>query len=104
MEETGSQQQPESGAFKVPRAEIERRTAAVQAELGRAGVDGLFIVQRADLFYFSGTAQNGFLYVPAEGRPLLFVKQSVTRARAESAMRASCACATTTPRCIPGTC
>lgn len=86
MEETVSRQQPESGAFKVPRAEIERRTAAVQAELARAGIDGLFIVQRADLFYFSGTAQNGFLYVPAEGRPLLFVKQSVTRARAESAL------------------
>lgn len=86
MEETGSGQPPASGAFKVPRAEIERRTAAVQAELGRAGIDGLFIVQRADLFYFSGTAQNGFLYVPTEGRPLLFVKQSVTRARAESAL------------------
>jgi len=72
--------------FRVPRAEIERRTAAIQAELNRAGVDGLFIVQRADLFYFSGTAQNGFLYLPAEGRPLLFVKQSVARARAESAI------------------
>ena len=72
--------------FRVPRAEIERRTAAIQAELVRAEVDGLFVVQRADLFYFSGTAQNGFLYLPAEGRPLLFVKQSVARARAESAI------------------
>jgi Xaa-Pro aminopeptidase len=66
--------------------EIERRTAAVQEELRRAEIDGLFIVQRADLFYFSGTAQNGFLYLPAEGKPLLFIKQSVSRARAESAL------------------
>ncbi len=43
-------------------------------------------MQRVDLFYFSGTAQNGFLYLPAEGAPLLFIKQSVTRAREESAL------------------
>jgi Xaa-Pro dipeptidase len=72
--------------FRVPRFEIERRTAALQEELRRAGIDGLFIVQRTDLFYFSGTAQNGFLYLPAEGKPLLFIKQSVSRARAESAL------------------
>ncbi|MGE5255504.1 MAG: M24 family metallopeptidase [Hyphomicrobiales bacterium] len=72
--------------FRVPRSEIERRTAALQEELRRAGIDGLFIVQRTDLFYFSGTAQNGFLYLPAEGKPLLFIKQSISRARAESAL------------------
>jgi Xaa-Pro aminopeptidase len=77
---------PESEPFRVPRYEIERRTTAIQVELSRAAIDGLFIVQRADLFYFSGTAQNGFLYLPAEGRPLLCVKQSVARARAESAL------------------
>jgi Xaa-Pro aminopeptidase len=86
MEAAGTHSLFASEPFRVPRAEIERRTAAIQAELVRAEVDGLFVVQRADLFYFSGTAQNGFLYVPAEGRPLLFVKQSVARARAESAL------------------
>jgi len=75
-----------SEPFRVPRFEIERRTAAIQDRLRRAAIDGVFIVQRVDLFYFSGTAQNGFLYLPAEGRPLLFVKQSVARARAESAI------------------
>ena len=73
-------------AFRVPPAEIERRTASIQEQLRRAGIDGLFIVQRVDLFYFSGTAQNGFLYLPAEGKPLLFIKQSVARARAESSV------------------
>jgi Xaa-Pro aminopeptidase len=72
--------------FRVPRFEIERRTAAIQDKLSRAAIDGMFIVQRVDLFYFSGTAQNGFLYVPAEGRPLLFIKQSVIRAQAESSV------------------
>jgi Xaa-Pro aminopeptidase len=78
--------QVEYEAFKVPRFEIERRTAAIQEELRRAEIDGLFIVQRVDLFYFTGTAQNGFLYLPAEGVPLLFIKQSVSRARRESAV------------------
>jgi Xaa-Pro aminopeptidase len=77
---------PERDPFRVPRFEIEHRTAAIQEELRRAGIDGLFIVQRVDLFYFSGTAQNGFLYLPAEGAPLLFIKQSVARAREESAL------------------
>jgi Xaa-Pro aminopeptidase len=78
----------ESEPFRVPLTEIERRIAAIQAALRQNEIDGLFIVQRADLFYFSGTAQNAFLYLPAEGRPLLFVKQSVERARAESALDA----------------
>ena len=86
MERSGPGLQAEPEPFRVPRPEIERRAAALQDALRRAGIDGLFIVQRADLFYFSGTAQNGFLYLPAEGRPLLFIKQSVSRARAESAL------------------
>jgi Xaa-Pro aminopeptidase len=76
----------DSAPFRVPDVEIQRRTRAIQAELRRAEIDGLFIVQRADLFYFSGTAQNGFLYVPAEGKPLLLIKQSLARARRESAL------------------
>jgi Xaa-Pro dipeptidase len=86
MESGAPAPRDEHDPFRVPRSEIERRTAALQEELCRAGIDGLFIVQRTDLFYFSGTAQNGFLYLPAEGKPLLFIKQSVSRARAESAL------------------
>jgi Xaa-Pro aminopeptidase len=70
--------------FKVPAFEIEARTLKIQQELQREDIDGLFIVQRVDLFYFSGTAQNGFMYIPAEGRPLLFIRQYVVRAREES--------------------
>jgi Xaa-Pro dipeptidase len=38
------------------------------------------------LFYFAGTAQRAHLFIPAEGRPLLMVKKSFTRARGESAL------------------
>ena len=86
MERCEPDPRAEHEPFRVPRLEIERRTTAAQDEIRKAGIDGLFIVQRADLFYFSGTAQNGFLYLPAEGQPLLFIKQSVARARAESTL------------------
>ena len=72
--------------FKVPAAEIDSRTLKLQQELQTNDIDGLFIVQRVDLFYFSGTAQNGYMYIPAEGAPLLFIKQSLPRAKEESSV------------------
>ncbi len=73
--------------FKVPASEIERRRARVQNELQVSGIGGLFIVQRVDLFYFSGTAQNGFLYMPAEGEPLLCIRKYMPRARQETLLK-----------------
>ena len=73
--------------FKVPASEIERRKAAIQRELQESNMDGLLIVQRVDLFYFSGTAQNGFLYMPAEGEPLLCIKKYMPRAQRESPLK-----------------
>jgi len=72
--------------FNVPASEIRRRKAAIQRELQESAMDGLLIVQRVDLFYFSGTAQNGFLYIPAEGEPLLCIKKYMPRAQRESSL------------------
>ena len=72
--------------FKVPPPEIAARTRNIQLELRQNDIDGLFVVQRVDLFYFSGTAQNGFMYIPAEGEPLLFIKQYLPRAQKESCL------------------
>lgn len=73
--------------FKVPAAEIEQRISRIQTELQDKEIGGLFIVQRVDLFYFSGTAQSGFLYIPAEGSPILFIKKYMPRARDESSIK-----------------
>jgi len=70
--------------FKVPSGEIDQRRVMIQRELQENGIEGLFIVQRVDLFYFSGTAQGGFLYMPAEGAPLLCIKKYMPRAQKES--------------------
>jgi len=70
--------------FVVPSGEIARRQRSIQKALQREGIDGLFVVQRVDLFYFTGTAQNGYLYMPAQGEPLLFIRRYWPRARQES--------------------
>ncbi len=73
--------------FKVSAGEIEKRKERIQKELQVNGIDGLFIVQRVDLFYFSGTAQNGFLYMPAEGDPLLCIRKYMPRAKEETPLK-----------------
>lgn len=73
--------------FKVPESEIDHRKIRIQAKLQKAGVDGLFIVQPVDMFYFSGTTQNGFLYIPSEGDMLLFIKQWFLIAQKESPVK-----------------
>jgi len=55
--------------------------------LQEADMDALLILQRVDLFYFSGTAQNGFLYIPAQGPPLLLIRKYMPRARMESSIQ-----------------
>jgi Xaa-Pro aminopeptidase len=74
-------------AFKVPASEIKQRTRNIQKQLQQHDIDGLFIVQRVDLFYFSGTSQNGILYIPAEGEPVLLIRQYLPRARTESSIK-----------------
>ena len=72
--------------FKVPATEIVQRIERVQKQLQDNEVDGLLIIQRVDLFYFSGTAQNAYLYIPADGAPLLLVKRYMPRVRRESSV------------------
>jgi Xaa-Pro dipeptidase len=68
----------------VPAEEIQARIAKFQAVMREKEVDGSLIVQKTDLFYFSGTAQQGWLYVPAEGQALLMIFKDVERAAVES--------------------
>jgi Xaa-Pro aminopeptidase len=71
-------------ATPIPITEISRRLSHLQKALQGKGIDGALIVQRVDLLYFSGTAQDGALYVPSHGEPTLFIKRYFPRARRES--------------------
>ncbi len=76
-----------TSTFKIPAPEIENRIYSIKQKLQQAEIGGLIIVQRVDLLYFSGTAQDGFLFIPADGDPLLLIKRYAPRAREESAIR-----------------
>jgi Xaa-Pro aminopeptidase len=71
----------------VPLAELEQRIERLQEQMERQEIGGALVVQKADLFYFSGTAQNAHLFIPDRGEPVLLVKKSYPRARRESALR-----------------
>lgn len=70
----------------TPFDELQKRIKKLQLAMLKEEIGGALLVQRADLFYFSGTGQNAHLYVPSEGEPILIVKKSLARAREESAL------------------
>ena len=73
--------------MKTPLEELERRRDKLQEGMQKRGIGGALIVQRADLFYFSGTAQDAHLFIPAQGRSTLLVRRNLQRARSESSLR-----------------
>ena len=61
--------------MKTPEAEIQSRICRLQAELQKGQIDAALILQRVDLYYFTGTIQQSNLYVPAEGEPILGISE-----------------------------
>jgi Xaa-Pro dipeptidase len=90
----------EPRATLVPAAEVAGRLAGLQAGLVARGLDAAIIVQNADLYYFSGTVQRSFLYVPAAGEATLFVRKLAERARLETPLTGIVELAS--PRDLPG--
>ena len=74
-------------AANTPGSELEMRTLKLQREMAEIGMDGVLLLQISDLFYFSGTSQQAHLYIPVDGDPILMVKKSIPRARAESPLQ-----------------
>lgn len=71
--------------MKVPASELEKRVRGFQEILRREGIEGALLSQRADTFYYSGTAQNIHLYIPQEGEALVLAFRDFNRAKEESA-------------------
>jgi Xaa-Pro dipeptidase len=69
---------------RVNEQEINLRISKFQQLLQEKDVDVAIIVQRADLYYLTGTGQNAHLLVPAHGEATLLVRKSFDRARQES--------------------
>ncbi len=71
-------------SLKVPKSELEARTSNLQKEIVREGLDSALILQLADKFYFSGTVQDGAIFIPDQGKTVFMVRKSIERAREES--------------------
>ncbi|MBF0235245.1 MAG: aminopeptidase P family protein [Desulfamplus sp.] len=74
----------ESYQHGAPPQEIQTRIDKLQNMLSEQDIGGALILQKSDFFYFTGTLQQGWLYVPAEGKPILMIFKDYDRAKAES--------------------
>lgn len=70
----------------TPPKEIHQRIDRFQKELAANRLEGAFILQNADLFYFSGTIQSAVLFVPVDREPILMVHKNLERAQLESSL------------------
>jgi Xaa-Pro aminopeptidase len=68
----------------VPVDELANRIVKLQKALAAREMDGALISQKTDLFYFGATSQQGWLYVPVAGKPILMIFKEFGRARQES--------------------
>lgn len=68
----------------TPGEEIQTRIDRLRPLMEKASLDGAFFHYKIDYYYFSGTMQDGFLFVPLENAPVLFIRRELRRARRES--------------------
>ncbi len=68
----------------TPREEIEDRLTRLRRGMEKEGMEAFLVIQKMDCYYLSGTTQDGLLFVPLEGKPLLMIRREVERARVES--------------------
>ncbi len=71
----------------TPTMELETRIVKLQNAMSTADLEAVLIVQNADLFYFTGSIQQGVLYIPASGDALYMVRKDHGRARMESGLK-----------------
>lgn len=65
------------------KTECQTRIANLQRQLERKELDGALFIYPIDIYYFTATRQNGMLWIPQQGAPLLLVRKSLSRAQQE---------------------
>lgn len=71
----------------VPAELINQRMGRLQAVMQAEGLDAFLLTQNVDLYYFCGSMQNGYLFVPSTGDATFYVRRSVQRAKLETAVQ-----------------
>jgi len=60
------------------------RIARLQQGLVDMALNGALILDRINMYYYTGTIQNGVLFVPVEGDPIFFIRRSFERSEKET--------------------
>lgn len=71
----------------TPTEELSNRSLALQEQLQQENLAAVLLVQNSDLFYFTGSIQQGIFYLPSEGEPAYLVRKDFGRARMESGLK-----------------
>lgn len=71
----------------TPESEISHRISCLKKHMADAAIQAVFLTHKPDIFYFSGTAQDCYLYLSREHDPVLFVKRYFPRAQKESRLK-----------------
>jgi len=71
----------------TPIKEIENRLTKIRGNMEKQEMEVLLVIQKMNLYYLSGTTQDGLLFIPLEGKPLLMVKRELERAKVESPIK-----------------
>ncbi|MFX3632675.1 MAG: M24 family metallopeptidase [Candidatus Pristimantibacillus sp.] len=71
----------------IPVQLIRERIERLQHAMGEEGIAGFLLTQNVDIYYFTGSMQNGYVFIPAQGEPVFYVKRSIERAKLESGIR-----------------
>ncbi|MFH2002978.1 MAG: aminopeptidase P family N-terminal domain-containing protein, partial [Planctomycetota bacterium] len=60
------------------------RISTFQASLSEKCLDGALILHNPNMFYYSGTVQNAFLWIPSQGKAALRVRKHLDKAIQDS--------------------
>ncbi len=71
----------------TPPKEIHSRLHDLQRKMEEKGLALALLVQNVDIFYFGGTIQKGYLFIPVQGEAVFFVQKNYERSVAESPLR-----------------
>ncbi len=72
------------GFHHIPHEEIKNRLAGIRKRMEEQGLEALLVVGKMNFYYLSGTTQDGLIFIPVEGSPLLMIKRELERAKVES--------------------
>src|SRR5512140_199762 len=71
----------------VPAPEISQRVSRLQHRLQDGPMDGALILDPLNMYYYTGTMQQGVCFVPSLGEPVFLVRRSHERAQRETPLK-----------------